>query len=173
MTKLRTGLARRPYVLWVVAALLAAVGVLGLWKAHDLRSTPAAQNDAIVDASGTADIQAIVSQSLTKVLTYDWSNPDATTAAADEVLTGKARTEYDTLFADLHAKAPEQQLTLTATVQSVAVKNLDEDSADVLVFLDQTSQRASDGQASLAAAQIAVTVEKSGSTWKITELTPL
>ena len=58
-------------------------------------------------------------------------------------------------------------------MQSVAVKEATEDSAVVLVFLDQTSQRATDNQGSVSAAQLSVTVEKSGDTWSITELTPL
>lgn len=172
MTKLGSLLASK-VVLWAVAGALALVGAYGFWQAHELRSTPAAENLAVVDASLTAEVQSFVTQGLTQVLTYDWSDPEATTAAADQMLAGAARSEYDTLFADLQAKAPDQEITLTAAVQSVAVKELAEDSAEVLVFLDQTSQRATDGEASIAAAQLAVTIEKNGDTWQITGLQPL
>lgn len=172
MTRVRSLLTARltPFVL---AGVLALVGVYGLWQSHELRSTAAAENLAVVDASLTAEVQSFVTTGLNQVLTYDYTDPDATTAAADQVLAGDARKEYDTLFTDLQAKAPGQQLTLTAAVQSVAVKEATEDSAVVLVFLDQTSQRATDNQGSVSAAQLSVTVEKSGGDWAITELTPL
>ncbi|GAA1743311.1 hypothetical protein [Aeromicrobium alkaliterrae] len=173
MTSIRSrigSVVRARFTPYVLAAVLAIVGAYGLWQANELRSTPAADNLAVVDASLTAEVQSFVTQGLTQVLTYNWADPDTTTAAADQVLAGDARSEYDTLFADLQEKAPGQQLTLTASVQSVAVKEMTEDSAVVLVFLDQTSQRASDQQASISAAQLSVTAEKSGGTWTITEL---
>jgi Mce-associated membrane protein len=170
--RIRSVLMTRATV-YVLSAVLAAVGGYGLWQAYELRSTPAAENLAVVDASLTAEVQAFVSQGLTQVLTFDWQDPEATTAAADQVLAGTARSDYDTLFADLEAKAPGQQLTLTAAVQSVAVKELEDDRAVVLVFLDQTSQRASDQEASIAAAQLSVTAERTDGGWTITELQPL
>lgn len=157
----------------VLAAVLVAVGVFGMLRAHDLRSTPSAENSAVVDASVTAEVQAFIGQGLQQVLTFDHANPEATTAAAEEVLDGDARTEYDTLFADLAARAPGQQLVLTARVQSVAVTQLEGDRAEALVFLDQTSQRATDQEARISAAQLAVVAERTGSGWTITGLTPL
>ncbi|WP_229054402.1 hypothetical protein [Aeromicrobium sp. Leaf350] len=172
MSRVRALLGARPTP-YVLAAMLAVIGAYGLWQAHDLRSTPAAENLAVVDASLTAEVQSFVTQGLSQVLTYNFADPDVTTAAADQVLAGDAREEYDTLFADLQEKAPGQQLVLTASVQSVAVKELTESSAVVIVFLDQTSQRAVDDQGSISAAQLSVTAKKSGSTWTITELSVL
>lgn len=158
---------------WVVAAALVAVGGYGWVQADALHSTPAAQNAALVDASGTAEVQSVVTQALTRVLSYDSAAPDATTAAADQVLAGSAREEYDTLYAALLDRAPGQELVLTARVQSVAVEQLEGDRAEALVFLDQTSQRATDAESTVAAAQVGVTLERSGSTWHITELSVL
>lgn len=172
MTRLRSLVTAR-LTPFVVAGLLVLVGAYGLWQAQELRSTTAAENLAVVDATLTAEIQSFVTTGLNQVLTYDYTDPEATTSAADQVLAGDARDEYDTLFADLQEKAPGQQLTLTAVVQSVAVKEATQDSAVVLVFLDQTSQRVTDNQGSVSAAQLSVTVEKSDNTWAITELQPL
>jgi Mce-associated membrane protein len=62
---------------------------------------------------------------------------------------------------------------LSAEVQSAAVKTLTDSTATLLVFLDQSSQRASDKQASVSAAQLQVDAAKVGSTWRITGLKPL
>lgn len=157
----------------VLAAVLIAVGAFGAFRAYELRTTPAAQNEAVVDASTTAEVQAFISQGLVQVLTYDFANPDATTTAAEQVLAGEARKEYDQLFDDLAARAPGQQLVLNARVQSVAVTELEGDTAEALVFLDQTSQRATDQEATISAAQLSITATREGDTWTITGLDTL
>lgn len=156
-----------------LAAVLLAVGLVGWWQWFDLRGDDAADNGAVIDAKTTAAVQSSVSQSLGRVLTYDFQDPATTEKAADTVLAGAARDEYDTLFASLQQRAPGQQLQLTAQVQAIGVKELRGDTARLVVFLDQSSRRASDQQSSVSAAQLAVTAQKKGGTWKITALKPL
>jgi Mce-associated membrane protein len=156
-----------------VAAVLLAVGLVGWWMWFDLRGDDASDNRAVIDAKQTAQVQASVSQALGRILTYDFQDPATTEAAADAVLAGKARTEYDTLFASLQQRAPGQQLQLTAQVQAIGVKELRGDKATLLVFLDQSSQRAADKESSVSAAQLSVTAEKKDGSWKITGLKPL
>jgi Mce-associated membrane protein len=156
-----------------LATILLAVGLVAWWTWFDLRGDDAAANGAVTDAKQTAQVQSSVSQALGRILTYDYQDPTTTEAAADAVLAGKARTEYDTLFASLQQRAPGQQLTLTAQVQAIGVKELRDDEATLLVFLDQSSQRAADKESSVSAAQLAVTAQKKGGTWKITSLKPL
>lgn len=156
-----------------LAAVLVAVGLVGWWAAYDARTAPAVQNLAVQDATATAEVSEAVSRALVSVLSYDHADPAASDAAADRVLTGAARTEYDQLVATLHEKAPGQQLVLTAEVQAVGVKELSEDSAELLVLLDQSSQRVDDQEASISAAQLAVTAHRTGGRWQITALTPL
>lgn len=156
-----------------LAVVLLAVGLVGWWMSYDLRGDDSATNGAVIDSKQTAQVQASVSQGLARVLTYDFADPGSTEAAADAVLSGKARSEYDTLFASLQERAPGQQLRLTAQVQAIGVKELRGDTATLLVFLDQSSQRASDSESSVSAAQLSVTATKQGSTWRITGLKPL
>ncbi|KQX74409.1 hypothetical protein [Aeromicrobium sp. Root472D3] len=155
-----------------LATILLAVGMVAWWTWFDLRGDDASANAAVIDAK-TAEVQSSVSQALGRILTYDYQDPATTEAAADAVLAGKARTEYDTLFASLQQRAPGQQLTLTAQVQAIGVKELRDGRATLLVFLDQSSRRAADQESSVSAAQLAVTAQKKGGTWKITGLTPL
>lgn len=159
-------------VLALGAALLVLAVVLG-WQAHSLREDPVLDNRALLDESTGQGVSTVVARGLVQVLSYDWSQPDVTVAAADQVLSGQARTEYDTLFASLQDRAPGQKLTLTAEVQVAGVQRLTADKATLLVFLDQSSTRAEDNESSVSAAQLSVTVERSGSSWTITGLKAL
>lgn len=160
---------------WVVAiaGLLVAIGLFGWWMAYDTGSTASAQNKALTDAAATSRVQSEVSRALTSVLSYDYANPAQAETAAREVLTGNASKEYETLFKSLAERAPGQKLVLTAVVQSVGVQKLTDQNATMLVFLDQSSQRAEDKEASYSAAQLSVKATKVGKVWKISGLTPL
>lgn len=157
----------------VLAAALLVVGLLGWWMQYDLHRAGSADNAAVIDSKATAEVQSAVSQSLGRVLTYDFQDPKTTQTAADSLLAGDARSEYDTLFASLQERAPGQKLMLTAQVQAVGVKELKGDKAELLVFLDQSSQRAADDESSVSAAQLAVGAKKVDGVWKITSLKPL
>lgn len=163
----------RKYGITVVAAVMLIVGLLGWWMSIDARSASAAQNHAVVDKTATAKVSSEISTSLVRVLSYDYSNPATTGKAADELLSGAARKEYDTLYASLQQRAPGQKLVLTAQIAATGVKELSDDTAKLLVFLDQSSERAGDKEASVSAAQLAVTAKNVNGKWKITELKPL
>lgn len=162
-------IAARTWASVVVAAVLVAVGAVGWWQWSSARADLAG-NRAIVDVTATQQVSTEVSRALTQVLSYSSDEPEATRAAAEKVLTGQARTEFDRLFADLHRSAKGQRLTLSATVTAAGVKELTDDTATLLVFVDQSSRRTSDDEATLAAAQVAVTAKKVGAAWTITGL---
>lgn len=165
--------AVRNHLVSILVTAMVVVGLLGWWMNVDARSDSSAHNRAVVDKAATATVTKSVSASLVRVLSYDHSDPAATEKAADEVLAGDARKEYDTLYAALKERAPGQKLVLSAQVEAAGVKELTDDSAKLLVFLDQSSQRAGDKEASIAAAQLAVTAKKVDGNWKITGLKPL
>lgn len=160
-------------VLIGLAALMFLVGAIGLWQAWSVGSSDAATNHALVDVAKTAEVEQAADKALTAVLSYDHASPQVTEKAADTWLVGSARKEYETLYATLKQKAPEQELRLVAQVQSVGVKSLTDDSAKALVFLDQSSQRLTDKEASVSAAQLAVSLVKRDGTWKVSSLRPL
>jgi Mce-associated membrane protein len=162
----------RGAVVAVSLALLVVTGVL-LWQANDLRNDPVLANRALLDKNVEQGVTAVVSRGLTQVLSYDYQQPDATRAFADQVLSGQARTEYDTLFAGLQKRAPGEKLTLTAEVRVAGVRELTRGKASLLVFVDQRSTRAKDKQTSVSAAQLSVTAERKGPGWVITGLKPL
>lgn len=157
----------------LLAALLVLVAGAVFWQADRLRGTDNVDNHALVDDRGTTDVQSSVAAALVRVFSFDYNDPAPTKQAADDLLAGDAREDYDLLFAALEEKAPGQQLVLTAQVQVAAVQELDGDRATLLVFLDQASQRAADEESSMSAAQLSVDAERVDGDWRITGLRPL
>ncbi len=165
-------IANRRWLAIAVAAML-AVGALG-WGMAALVSRDARPADlAVVDALATDRVRTEVSRILTQVLSYDYSDPQAMRAAADQLLTGDARKEHEVLFRAMQDKAGDQQVVLSTQVQAAAVKELRGDSASLLVFLDQSSRRADDEEARVSAAQLAVEATKVDGVWKVSGLEPL
>lgn len=166
---------------WTSPPVLGA-GVLGLGCAAAgavlLATAPsgsgaAAHNQAVVNAKATAELVGQVDTGLQRVLSYRYSDPEATHAAAQQVLTGDAAHQYEVLFKTLQQKAGTEQLTLTAKVVSAGVETLAGNRAQLLVFLDQSSTRASDGTTSASAAQLRIAAVRRGGVWRISELVPL
>ncbi len=159
--------------LLVLAAALLAVGVLGAVRAGQVDDTSSARNHAIVDKSATTAVVTDVSRGLVAVLSYAYDDPTTNEAAARQVLTGPARRQQRTLFAELARKAPGQRLVLSARVEAAGVARLEGDHATLLVFLDQASQRAGDKQSTVSAAQLTVDAVRVDGHWKISGLRPL
>jgi Mce-associated membrane protein len=134
---------------------------------------PTDANQAVVDRTRTAQVIGEVDTDLEHVLSFDYRNPEATRTAAQQALIGDASKQYGVLYQALRKKAGSQQLVLTAKVISAGVTILNDGRAQLLVFLDQTSTRKSDGATSTSAAQIRITAERRGDTWLISELVPL
>lgn len=163
--------ARPPVVGMAAGAvvLAAAGGVL-------LATTPSSSTDrnvAVVDAAATSQVVGQVDTALTRVLSYRYSDPGATQAAAKQVLVGDAAHQYDVLFAALQKRAGGEKLTLSAKVVSAGVTSLVGNRAELLVFLDQTSTRASDGTTSASAAQLRIAAVRTHGSWRVSELVPL
>lgn len=155
-------------VLGLAVVLLAVAAVL-LFKAQD-SSNDANENLALVDKARTEVVGDSVMRGLTQVLSYDYAQPQATQAMAEQVLDGQARREYDSLFKGLKERAPGQKLILGATVQAYAVQELTPTAAKLLVHLDQSSQRAGEKDQTITAAQLRVEAKLQGDRWMITGL---
>jgi Mce-associated membrane protein len=158
--------------LFALSLVMAVVGVIG-WGIALLGGADSPANSAVVDKVATATVQTQVAGDLAAVLSYDYTDPTSMSAAADKVLTGRARAQYATLFRTLAARAEHQRLILNARVSATSVVDLTRTHATLLVFVDQSSQRASDKQASVSAAQLSVQATKIGDHWLISSLKPL
>ncbi|MFJ3103946.1 hypothetical protein [Streptomyces sp. NPDC086835] len=160
---------RAPAVAALVLALLIG-GTLFLLKAGQLTGDPAADNRALTDTAATARVTGDVSNALTSVFSYTPGDTGATREAARHLLAGKAARQYAELFGQVEKRAAEQKLTLTTHVVRAGVTRLNGSSAQLLVFLDQVSQRQG-GAPSTAPAQLSVTAELGDGHWRIVDIT--
>ncbi|MFJ6433703.1 hypothetical protein [Streptomyces sp. NPDC091416] len=166
-----TGSGRRwPRVLAgvLVVVLLAAGGALYV-AGRQLRDTPAGSNKALTDSARTTQVAGDVTNALGKVFSYGPGDTAATKASAQQLLAGKALQQYAALFGQVEKQAADQKLTLTTHVVRAGVTRLTDDSAHLLVFMDQVYER--QGKApSTAAAQLSVTAQLREGRWTIVEI---
>ncbi|MFF3171698.1 hypothetical protein ACFVQ0_03700 [Streptomyces sp. NPDC057900] len=162
---------RRPrFVVWtLVVALLVAGGVL-FGMGRQLRDTPATSNAALTDSEATTRVAGDVTNALGKVFSYSPSATAVTKESAKQLLAGKALQQYAALFGQVEKQAADQKLTLTTHVVRAGVTRLTDDSAHLLVFLDQVYERRGKA-ASTAAAQLSVTAQLRDGRWTIVEIT--
>ncbi|MFI0943652.1 hypothetical protein [Streptomyces sp. NPDC021020] len=160
---------RRTAAVAVIAALLLTGGGFG-WAAQQLKSPAAARNHALTDTDATSRLTGEISSVLGRVFAYTPDDTQSTEQAAHDSLEGAAAGQYEKLFAQIRDQVASQQLTLSTRVVRAAVVSLTGDRARLLVFLDQTAQRAG-AEPTTAAAQLSVSAHLVGSHWKIDNLT--
>lgn len=165
-----SGRRRLSFVVWtLVVALLVAGGGLFV-MGRQLRDTSATSNAALTDSEATTRVAGDVTNALGKVFSYSPSATAVTKESAKQLLAGKALQQYAALFGQVEKQAADQKLTLTTHVVRAGVTRLTDDSAHLLVFLDQVYERRGK-TASTAAAQLSVTAQLRDGRWTIVEIT--
>jgi Mce-associated membrane protein len=170
--KPRPAWLRLPALLLTAALILTGAGVWFTLEANSASGNPAAANRALTDVGATADVTSAVTLAMNRIFSYSYDKTDVTEKAAAAVLRGSAKDSYDKLFAQVRQKAPEQKLVLTSRVSAIAVQELRNGHARLLVFLDQSAVRADNNAIDSAAAQLSVTAERTGDGWVVTALEP-
>jgi Mce-associated membrane protein len=170
--KPRPAWLRLPALLLAAALVLTGAGVWFTLEARSAAGNPAAANHALTDVGATADVTSAVTLAMNRIFSYSYDKTDVTEKAAAAVLRGSAKDSYDKLFAQVRQKAPEQKLVLTSRVSAIAVQELRNGHARLLVFLDQSAVRADNNAIDSAAAQLSVTAERTGDGWVVTALEP-
>ncbi|CAM3409794.1 hypothetical protein NODU109028_15680 [Nocardioides dubius] len=150
-----------------VALLLLAVGVGFFVRGWVVGRDDPPANQALIDEAASEAVIRDASVALTSVFSYDYTAPDAIQAAADDFLVGDARQEFDVLLKTLLDQAPGQKLTLSAEVSATGVKSLTDDSAELLMFLDQRSERSTDSEVTVSAAMLTVQLRLVGGAWRV------
>jgi len=161
-----------PVLTTLSVAVVALVAGIVLFVDPFHSSAASNPNRAVVDRQNTFEVIGQVDTALQHVLSYNYADPGATQTAAKQVLVGDAAHQFQVLFDALQQKANGQQLTLSAKVVQSGVYTLTENRAELLVCLDQTSVRKSDGTTATSPAQIQVSALKQGGVWRINELHP-
>ena len=132
VTKPREGETTGSVPPWLLAGLaIVAAGLvaatLWMWMARDDGGSDSAARDAQVAAE-----RAVV-----PVLSYDYEHLAADQKAAQALMTGKYREDYDKLFTVLEENAPQTQTKVTASVIASGIVRASDERVQVLVFVDR------------------------------------
>ncbi len=148
----------------LVIASTVGVGLLG-WQS--IRAGDAEQNGvAALDAARTR---------MSVAFSYDSKTLDADLARGREQLTGNFAAQFEQTASKVIVPASRQQaIASTAEVSRAALMNAQEDRAEVLVYLIQTTSTASQPTPQRGVVQIKVTMTRTADNqWLISEVQPL
>lgn len=151
-------------VLGVLAVLLAAGAGWLLWQQGQQSSVTAARAAAMAAAK----------TEVSTVLSYGYGSFSADEAKAEAALTGQFRQEYTQLMTKVVASAARKQKAETnANVVSTAVMSATPGSAQILLFVDQTTTSSSFTGPKLDGSRVIATMHKIGNKWLISNIKPI
>ena len=152
-TWLLTGLA-------IVAAGLVAA-TLWMWLAGDASDG---------DQSPARDAQVAAERAVVPVLSYDYEHLDADQKAAQALMTGKYREEYDKLFTVLEDNAPETRTKVTASVIASGIVRATDDRVQVLVFVDRPTTNKLSAEPVVYKDQVTLSMQLVDGEWLVDDL---
>lgn len=148
----------------LVASLVACVSVYWFLFRSDQLTNAAAQQQAVAAAREGTEA----------VLSYSSENLDQSLAAAKSHLTGDFLDHYSKFTDDVVRPAvTEKGVKTEANVARAAVSQMEPDSAQVLVFVNQVTTSRDRPSPALATSTVMVTLVKNGDTWLIAEFKPI
>lgn len=148
----------------VVASVLLLAGLLYLQYLPDQQMNESAEQSA-KDAAKDGTVA---------VYTYSAQTLDRDIASAQSHLTGDFLSQYKQYVqGPAPSEAKQNAVKTAATVVAAAVKDLHPGSADVLLFINQTTTTAQNPATSLASRSILVTLLKVDGKWLISSMAPV
>lgn len=125
------GWRRRVVVLAAASVLLTTVGVIvaGQWWLAGQRT----------EQERATTVREAADRAVERVLSYDYHRLQAGAASTRPLLTGHLQKQYASLQEQLQRTAPRLKASITAVVRQSAVLDADDDSAEVLLFVNQTT----------------------------------
>jgi Mce-associated membrane protein len=153
----------------VFVLLASTFGALWYIREHN---GPAA-NHALIDVGATSLVAQQVGEAVKTVYSYDFARLDENEKNARAVITPEFEQQFTQLFADVRDKAPKQKAVVTATVALTGVRQLTDDTAVVVLFMNQIATRTAEtgpAQQLASAGRLTVTAKKIDGTWKIADV---
>ena len=150
---------------WLLAGLgLLAAGLVAattwMWVAGDDGG-----DDSAARAAQVAAERAVV-----PVLSYDYETLDEDQKAAQALMTGSYREEYDKLFAVLEENAPETQTKVTASVVASGIVRASDTRVQVLVFVDRPTTNKLSAEPVVYKDQVTLSMQRVDGTWLVDDL---
>lgn len=159
-----------PAALGLATMLLGAFAFWAHQQEAELYDTEAGRNTALTDSARTSEVKGQVVDAVNKAFTYDYNDIAKTDKAAQDLLTGPAIRQYNTMFAKVREQAVAKKLILTTKVTDAAIKTLRGDTARLLIFADQYNNQGTDGRTAYITTMLAVDAVRSGGHWRISGL---
>ncbi|QWF77537.1 hypothetical protein [Amycolatopsis sp. CA-230715] len=167
----RRVLGRRASLLAVLTAVIVLATATAVWsgiKAASLGS----DNAALADTGATAEVTEQVGAAVKAIFSFDYANLDRTERASAGMLVDNAVGQYRRSFAAAKKQAGDQKLVRSTTIREIGVRDLHDDTARLLVFVDQQTIGGPPDQAS-STAHLDIGARKVDGTWKIADLIAL
>jgi Mce-associated membrane protein len=158
---------KRGAVIWavLVVAALTLFGVLVFYQYRPDQQMDDASRQSALDAANTGAVA---------ILTYASDTFDRDVSTARSHLTGDFLSQYDQYIQNAVAPiAKTKGIKTNATVVRKAISELRPDSADVLLYINQTTQTSGNPAPSLAASSVMVKLTKVDGKWLISSFKPV
>ena len=153
-----------------LAAVAVILGGLAAWfsvQAGNVGSGADTQNIALTNAAATRQVNQAIDAAINTIFSYDYADTAKTREAAAQLLTGKARQQYDALFKLVQQDAPREKLVLTTKVTSSGVRFLTGNQAQLLIFINQSDTSNAARKTTDAGAMFTVNAVRQDGRWKI------
>jgi Mce-associated membrane protein len=149
--------------------LLAGLGVLaaGLVAATAWTWTSGDEGDD----SAAREAQVAAERAVVPVLSYDYETLEDDQRAAQALMTGGYREEYDKLFTVLEDNAPQTQTRVTADVIASGIVRAAADRVQVLVFVDRPTTNKLSAEPVVYKDQVTVAMQLVDGEWLVDDLT--
>ena len=153
----------------VLVALLALAGLLAL----GLLGTDGVQDvneaDAVDESVRTAP--AAAESAATAILAYDFRSLDADQDTASRFMTEDFAKEYaDTFEKVVRPAAEETRAKVTASVLATSVVRATEDTARVLLFVDQATTSTANARPQIALNRVEMSLVREGDEWRVDDI---
>lgn len=128
-------------------------------------------NKALVDEEATVDVKREMTAAVETLFSYDYKNIRKTEQAANGILANdKVRGIYNALLSEVKRDAPDQKLIVSSQVSRIAVIELNDDTARLLVFVNQSATRKDNNDPNIDGGQLTVTAERLDGKWMVSHL---
>lgn len=152
-----------------LAVLFAIAGGLLAWQYF--AASAVSENKAQVDPLASDQIQADVKEAIKTLFSYDYAKLDGRAGEVDAVLaSGKLKDQFAALNCAVQDQAPKQKIVTSTQVSYSAVTEQTDDTAKLIVFVENAWERQSTKQQGTGAGSLGVTAKLVGDEWKIQEL---
>ena len=159
-------------VVLAVLVLIAGIGVGVSWWRADQPSA-VAPNGALVGDEARTQVLVEAADLATRALSYNYKTLDNDMEVARARMTPGFQKEYDATMAQVRDNTVKNKISLQAVTMSSAIVSATENKAEVLLFLNQTTESAANKNQQLSRNSLVVTLTRGDGDWMMSKLSAL